>query len=961
MAEKEKTDYIADETSNVPEATTEKAGSIQAIDRGSVHRICSGQVVLTLAIAVKELVENSVDAKATSVEVKLKEYGSEMIEVSDNGSGVEEKNFEGLTLKHHTSKIQDFGDLVGVETFGFRGEALSSLCALSKLSVVTCHEEASVGTRLEFDHHGTLCSRAPCPRQKGTTVILQNLFSTLPVRHREFQRSLKKEFAKMIQVLNAYCLVTTGVRISCTNQAGKGSRSTVVSTKGNTTLRENIANIFGPKQVQSLLEFKQHEPTEEVCSWFGVKSQAYSEDLFRIEGFVSKCEHGRGRGSTDRQFIFINKRPCDSAKLSKQINEVYHSYNRHQYPFVVLTITMDKESVDVNVTPDKRQLFLQGEKLLLATLKTSLVKMFEPTTSILKINTFMTLNTSRADKDDDSSDTGSDRSLQVVPEGPKIGKPTLVNTLSKLKRSFSSAFAKDDVTGNFQTSSPEHSKQRRLDTWTLPKSQSLPAKFKSEETTPCKSSLSNFLCKQSPNFGESESVIDSDSGITESPSKLSHSPSLKTRADDSFSSPVSAERGSHVDSFLSDFKQKCTKDVTKVEGGGSSQSSDCVIVVPEQITSSQGSRSTCCSQGSKTDSFTVPDTNLEYVQCEEDTVDARTSFLKISKHSSQEIIDLEELSESSMFRKARLKGDTGEEEEVEDVEEEASHLAAAGLSGEASQESPDDAQLPHGCQVTLQEYDEKEEVRKRERRLSFSFSAFKARTQAVNGTNQDGNGNTDFSRSFRAKISPLDNRSAEEELQREIKKDMFPKMEIIGQFNLGFILAKHGEDLFIVDQHATDEKYNFEMLQRHTVIQSQKLIHPQNLELTASNETILVDNLDIFRKNGFDFVIDETAPPTCRVKLTSTPVSKNWNFGKDDIEELIFMLTDSPGVMCRPSRVRMMFASRACRKSIMIGTALNKAEMKKLLCHMGEIEQPWNCPHGRPTMRHLFNLNMLPK
>ncbi|XP_046563107.1 mismatch repair endonuclease PMS2-like [Haliotis rubra] len=680
----------------------------------------------------------------------------------------------------------------------------------------------------------------------------------------------------------------------------------------------------------------------------------------RIEGFVSKCEHGRGRGSSDRQFIFINKRPCDSAKLSKQINEVYHSYNRHQYPFVVLTITMDKESVDVNVTPDKRQLFLQGEKLLLATLKTSLVKMFEPTTNILKINTFMTLNTSRGDKDDDSSDTGSDRSLQVVPEGPKTGKPTLVNTLSKLKRSFSSAFAKDDGTGHFQTSSPEQSKQRRLDKWTLPQSQSLPAKFKSEETSPGKSSLSKFLCKQSTNLGESDSVIDSDSGMTESPSKHSSALSRKTGADHLFSSPVSAERGSHVDSFLSDFKQKCTKDATNSECG-SSQSSDCVIVVPELIPSPQGSDSTFCSQESKTDSFAVPDTDLDYIQCEEDTADEGMSSLKTSKHSSPNMVNLEEMSKSSVLKKTRLKGDTCELEDVVDVEEEASRWAAAGVSGEASRESPDDTLLPQECQVTLLEFDEKEEVHKRERRLPFSFSAFKARKQALNETSHDGNGDTDFSRSFRAKISPQDNRSAEEELQREITKDMFGKMEIIGQFNLGFILAKHGEDLFIVDQHATDEKYNFEMLQRHTVIQSQKLILPQNLELTASNETILIDNLDIFRKNGFDFVIDETAPPTSRVKLTSTPVSKNWNFGKDDIEELIFMLTDSPGVMCRPSRVRMMFASRACRKSIMIGTALNKAEMKKLLCHMSDIEQPWNCPHGRPTMRHLFNLNMLPK
>ncbi|RUS86153.1 hypothetical protein EGW08_006101, partial [Elysia chlorotica] len=112
--------------------------------------------------------------------------------------------------------------------------------------------------------------------------------------------------------------------------------------------------------------------------------------------------------------------------------------------------------------------------------------------------------------------------------------------------------------------------------------------------------------------------------------------------------------------------------------------------------------------------------------------------------------------------------------------------------------------------------------------------------------------------------------------------------------------------------------------------------------------------------NGFDFKIEPEAPPTQRVKLVSAPASKNWTFGKDDIEEMVFMLTDSPNVMCRPTRIRMMFASRSCRKSVMIGTPLNKSEMKKLVCHMGEIEQPWNCPHGRPTMRHLFNLDMLP-
>ena len=212
---------------------------------------------------------------------------------------------------------------------------------------------------------------------------------------------------------------------------------------------------------------------------------------------------------------------------------------------------------------------------------------------------------------------------------------------------------------------------------------------------------------------------------------------------------------------------------------------------------------------------------------------------------------------------------------------------------------------------------------------------------------------------FKAEINPANNKAAEDELQTEISKSMFQKMEIIGQFNLGFIVVKYEDDLFIIDQHATDEKYNFEDLQKTTIIQSQKLVIPQSLELNAVNEIILIDNLDIFELNGFEFEIDGTAEPTKKVKLVAKPMSKTWEFGKEDIDELIFMLQDAPNTICRPSRIRSMFASRACRKSVMIGTALSKKEMRKLVHHMGEIDQPWNCPHGRPTMRHLVNLKML--
>ncbi|CAI8006682.1 Mismatch repair endonuclease PMS2 [Geodia barretti] len=187
---------------------------------------------------------------------------------------------------------------------------------------------------------------------------------------------------------------------------------------------------------------------------------------------------------------------------------------------------------------------------------------------------------------------------------------------------------------------------------------------------------------------------------------------------------------------------------------------------------------------------------------------------------------------------------------------------------------------------------------------------------------------------------------------------MFERMHVIGQFNLGFIITRLDTDIFIIDQHATDEKYNYERLQREAVIDHQKLIQPKLLELTAVSENIILDNLEMFRMNGFHFHIDHNAP-TQRLRLTSQPVYRGVKLGTDEIDEMVFLLSDNPGEMVRPSKLSQMFASKACRGSVMIGKALSRTEMKKLVVHIGLQNQPWNCPHGRPTFRHLVDLSLL--
>ncbi|KFZ53439.1 Mismatch repair endonuclease PMS2, partial [Podiceps cristatus] len=867
-------------------SSPEPAKAIKPIDRKSVHRICSGQVVLNLGTAVKELVENSLDAGATSIDIKLKDHGAELIEVSDNGGGVEEENFEGLTLKHYTSKIQDFSDLIHVETFGFRGEALSSLCALSDVTIFTCHKSAKVGTRLVFDHNGKITQKTPFPRQQGTTVNIQQLFCTLPVRHKEFQRNIKKEYTKMVQVLQAYCIVSKGVRINCTNQVGQGKKSSVVSTTGSPSLKENIGAVFGQKQLQSLIHFVQLPPNEAVCEEYGLNATDVPQNLYSITGFISRCDHGVGRSTTDRQFFFINQRPCDPAKVVKLVNEVYHLYNKHQYPFVVLNICVDSECVDINVTPDKRQILLQEEKLLLAILKTSLMEMFGSDVNKLNVNQKLL------------DVAGNLKTLPEETEKPLVemlpdsetespsGEGKRIMTLARLRESFSLHQATESNFRSPKKVKLQHSSPRQM----------------SLDTT-----LSTIRTQKTVLTRESESCDKMDSKMSIPSRYLRKS---EDNADSGFYSTSESDAG-------------CS-----TPEAGSCVKSDSVINPPEEeFCSSEEQLQNEC---------------LETVGCSEKL--KRDLQVLGSEHKLNQVNDW--TNQNKLPQEANSSSPRVKCFKSRNFKSEADNFKA-GKCPEVKKTGN-----------YMSSVDVLVKVKKKTVPLEFSMKVLAEKVKRVIQQKQKST-ETQYYRRFKAKISPGENKVAEDELRKEISKEMFAKMEIIGQFNLGFIIAKLNSDLFIIDQHATDEKYNFEMLQQHTVLQGQKLIAPQNLNLTAVNETVLIENLEIFRKNGFDFVINENAPVTQRVKLISLPTSKNWTFGPQDIDELIFMLSDCPGVMCRPSRVRQMFASRACRKSVMIGTALNMQEMRKLITHMGEIEHPWNCPHGRPTMRHIVSLDLI--
>ncbi|KAI8978896.1 hypothetical protein BDB01DRAFT_852128 [Pilobolus umbonatus] len=739
------------------------ATPITAIDKESVHRICSGQVVLDLCAAVKELVENSIDAGATSIEIKFKEKGINGLEVIDNGSGIDPENYGTLALKHYTSKLVSFSDLEKVATLGFRGEALSSLCSLSNVTVITATKhQAPIGNRLTFDSDGHLQSTTQIARSKGTTVQLSNLFHSLPVRSRDFKRNITREYTKTLGILQAYCIICTNIRISITNQSAKKQNEKVMATSGNSNVSGNIANIFGASTVSQISPFTVH--LESVLG----------EGMIR--GFLSKAEWNLGRRASDRQYFYINGRPCSLPKMAREINDIYRSFITDRYPMVVADFILPTDSYDVNLTPDKRTIFVHNEDKIIDAISDQLRSILEPSRSTFKIH-------------------------PTIPSAPVIND---------------------------------------------------------------KISLSNSDISIDPMDYDSDSLDDRPS-----------SPSYKPRVSNSLSIGMG---NSH--------RSTSTTTILK-------RMPDSLHTIDQYVNKKNRTTETGV-KVSRNDTITTKPKRQNL------TTDTEISILESSKQD-RSIINTNITTGHWNTLGRSMKMDSP------NITYFADKYKNCGMA-DIIKEDPKPAILDD------------------------------------------------------AHISHSDTVAAEEALRRVINKTDFFRMKVLGQFNLGFIIVSlDDKDLYIIDQHASDEKYNFEMLQKTTTFEGQRLFKPLVLDLTAAEEHIVMDNVHIFRANGFEIEVLPDNQPTKRIQVISQPISKNTMFDKKDFSEIIHLISERPGEMIRCSRIRAMFASRACHKATRIGDSLNKKQMEEIIRHMGEIDQPWNCPHGRPTMRHLLNPNDVKK
>ena len=306
------------------------AGIIHVLDSETIDKIAAGEVVEKPSSVVKELVENAIDSGADKIAVEIKEGGISFIRVTDNGCGIAKEDLEPAFLRHATSKIQSAEDLNSISSLGFRGEALSSISAVSQVEMITKKHNNMLGTRV-CCNGGVLEAPEDIGAPDGTTVLVRNLFYNTPVR-KKFLHSSTTEGSYIYELMQHIALSHPEVSISFIQNG-----QTRFFTSGNNNLKDVIYRLYGKDTIQQIL------PVDA------------DRDGIHIHGFIGKPV--LGRATRNYETFFVNGRYVKSKVISSAVEEGYKTFlMQHKYPFAILHFTIDGEDIDVNVHPTKMEI-----------------------------------------------------------------------------------------------------------------------------------------------------------------------------------------------------------------------------------------------------------------------------------------------------------------------------------------------------------------------------------------------------------------------------------------------------------------------------------------------------------------------------------------------------------------------------------------------------------------------------
>ncbi len=890
-------------------------GNIVLLDDLTINKIAAGEVIERPASVVKEMVENSIDAGAKNINIEIKNGGISLIRISDDGCGIAEDDMEIAFERHATSKIRKADDLMTVKSMGFRGEALASIAAISKVEMISKKEGTNVGHKIIVEGGKTI-EFSEAARTVGTTITVENLFYNTPVRY----KFLKKDYTEagyIEDVVTRIALVNKDVAIKLISN-GK----TVVQTNGNGDLKTVIYSIYGKDIATETIEVD------------------YEYEGIKVNGVVGKPVVARANRSN--QLFFLNGRYIKDKNLTAAADQSYKGMIPiGRYGFIILNLDMDPKLADVNVHPAKLEVRFVDES-----------KVFKAVYHAIKTNLAKSELVENVEKIEENKNE-FDGNLDNITLNSNFN-----NELND-RLNGKSANKKSGIAGLFQkiVKEPEETEEEI-------NNNHLEEIFKYRQIKDNSENIEGTVINKNTSYVDAEKQVADSTNNGNTSYTMANSNRVNMNLSDTKEDNIESKIINDIlnNNFTSILDSQNLKNTVPTNANVYEE------VASKSINDNELSKKISLGNtliSSETKELNVNNVNElikdettemipEKLKEKEVTQIINTENLKNDVNEETQKIDLNQMNSVSqetvvadnnlntLPQNTIVMDKTEDANSVVNVQNEGDFSKIAEKMVESKLDF-DNTQMIDTTKVrealkeeNFESNPEFDEMYKK----TFGVDPFSVRKEKELEKIEEEkiNASSDFSYAS-------ENMNVFEEKEEEYPEISYKFLGIA--FNT-YIIIEIKNEMYVIDQHAAHERIMYEKVKANYYSEDQKdeqfLLLPDVITLTHKDMIIAKENREMFEKAGFSF--EEFGENT--IKLISVPsMCENLNTKQlflDILDEI-----DTVAVTARQEKEDKFIATVACKAAVKAKMKLDEEEVKSLMEKLLELPNPFTCPHGRPT------------
>ena len=878
-------------------------GNIVLLDDLTINKIAAGEVIERPASVVKEMLENSIDAGAKNITVEIKNGGISLIKITDDGVGIAEDDMEIAFERHATSKIRKAEDLESIKSMGFRGEALASIAAISKVEMVSKKENDEVGHKIVVEG-GKTVEFTEEARSVGTTITVRNLFYNTPVRY----KFLKKDYTEAGYIEDAVtriALVNKNVAIKLISN-GK----TIIQTNGNGDLKTLIYSIYGKDIAAEVIELD------------------YEYEEIKVSGVIGKPVIARANRSN--QLFFLNGRYIKDKNLSAAADQAYKGMIPiGRYGFIILNLEMDPKLVDVNVHPAKLEVRFEEEskvfKAVYHAIKSSLAKS-ELVENVEKENS------SQNDAEiNENNETNIETNIDKNIDKNSNNKINVEDDLSNFSMKNSHEKKSGGIAGLFHKiiKEPEETVEE-LSNNHLEEIFKYRQGLKNDKSS--NENIREFDSNNVDNFEENNLKISENDEIEKEDILNKKVEIAKTINDNEISKKISLGNtfiSSNTKELDVNNVNELIKDATtKMLSIKMAEKQPTQIVNTEEIRNEEFDKTQkidLSSHNSIQDTV-VAEENLNSLPQNTIVLNNKNEKNELSKENINNIQEKDALNNIN-------------NEKINSENDEFSKIAEKLMEARLSSDNTQMIDTGRVREALKEENFETNPEFDKMYKKTFGVDPFSVRKEKeLEKLEQEKiNASGDFS-------YPAENMNVFEE------KEDYPEIsyKFIGIVFSTYIIIEIKNEMYIIDQHAAHERIMYEKVKANYYSEDEKdeqlLLLPDVISLTHKEMAIAKENVEMFAKAGFTF--EEFGDNT--IKLVTVPgMCEELNTKQlflDILDEI-----DTVAVTARQEKEDKFIATVACKAAVKAKMKLDEKEVKSLMNKLLELPNPFTCPHGRPT------------